>query len=188
MERFGWPMGPAYLMDVVGIDTGVHAQAVMAEGFPDRMQQDYRTAMDVMFEAERYGQKNGSGFYQYALDKKGKLKKTSDPSAHELVATVRLDQRELSDDDIIHRLMLPMCLETIRCLEDGIVASAAEADLGLIYGVGFPPFRGGALKYVDDLGAAAFVALCDRYQDLGKLYEPTQKLRDMAANNQTFYA
>ncbi|ATX76700.1 fatty acid oxidation complex subunit alpha FadB [Reinekea forsetii] len=187
MERFGWPMGPAYLMDVVGIDTGVHAQAVMAEGFPDRMQQDYRTAMDVMFDAERYGQKNGSGFYQYALDKKGKLKKTSDPSAHELVATVRLDQRELSDDDIIHRLMLPMCLETIRCLEDGIVASAAEADLGLIYGVGFPPFRGGALKYVDDLGAAAFVALCDRYQELGKLYEPTQKLRDMAANNQTFY-
>jgi 3-hydroxyacyl-CoA dehydrogenase/enoyl-CoA hydratase/3-hydroxybutyryl-CoA epimerase/enoyl-CoA isomerase len=187
MERFGWPMGPAYLMDVVGIDTGVHAQAVMAEGFPDRMQQDYRTAMDVMFEAERYGQKNGSGFYQYALDKKGKLKKTSDPSAHELVATVRLHQRELSDDDIIHRLMLPMCLETIRCLEDGIVASAAEADLGLIYGLGFPPFRGGALKYVDDLGAAAFVALCDRYQELGKLYEPTQKLRDMAANNQTFY-
>ena len=91
------------------------------------------------------------------------------------------------DDDIIHRLMLPMCLETIRCLEDGIVASAAEADLGLIYGLGFPPFRGGALKYVDDLGAAAFVALCDRYQELGKLYEPTQKLRDMAANNQTFY-
>ena len=188
MEQFGWPMGPAYLMDVVGIDTGVHAQAVMAQGFPDRMQQDYRTAMDVMFDAKRYGQKNNVGFYQYGLDKKGKLKKTSDPSAHKLVASVRQAEIELSDDDIINRLMLPLCLETIRCLEDGIVASAAEADLGLIYGVGFPPFRGGALKYVDDMGAAAFVALCERYQDLGNLYLPTQKLRDMAATQQRFYA
>jgi 3-hydroxyacyl-CoA dehydrogenase/enoyl-CoA hydratase/3-hydroxybutyryl-CoA epimerase/enoyl-CoA isomerase len=188
MEQFGWPMGPAYLMDVVGSDTGVHAQAVMAQGFPDRMQQDYRTAMDVMFDAKRYGQKNNVGFYQYGLDKKGKLKKTSDPSAHKLVASVRQAEIELSDDDIINRLMLPLCLETIRCLEDGIVASAAEADLGLIYGVGFPPFRGGALKYVDDMGAAAFVALCERYQDLGNLYLPTQKLRDMAATQQRFYA
>ena len=188
MEQFGWPMGPAYLMDVVGIDTGVHAQAVMAQGFPDRMQQDYRTAMDVMFDAKRFGQKNGLGFYQYGLDKKGKLKKTSDLSAHELVASVRQAQLELSDEDIINRLMLPMCLETIRCLEDDIVASAAEADLGLIYGVGFPPFRGGALKYVDDMGAAAFVALCERYQGLGNLYQPTQKLRAMAATAQRFYA
>ncbi|WP_320822560.1 fatty acid oxidation complex subunit alpha FadB [Reinekea sp.] len=188
MEQFGWPMGPAYLMDVVGIDTAVHAQAVMAQGFPDRMQQDYQSAMDVMFDAKRYGQKNGLGFYQYRLDKKGKLNKTSDPSAHELVASVRQEQLELSDDDILNRLMLPMCLETIRCLEDGIVASAAEADLGLIYGVGFPPFRGGALKYVDDMGAAAFVALCERYQGLGSLYLPTQKLRDMAASAQRFYA
>jgi len=187
MEQFGWPMGPAYLMDVVGIDTGVHAQAVMAQGFPDRMEQDYRTAMDVMFDAERYGQKNGVGFYQYGLDKKGKLSKKPDSSAHELVASVRQAELDLSDDDIINRLMVPMCLETIRCLEDGIVASAAEADLGLVYGVGFPPFRGGALKYVDDMGAEAFVALCDRYQGLGKLYQPTQKLRDMAATQQRFY-
>ncbi|MHA7878193.1 MAG: fatty acid oxidation complex subunit alpha FadB [Saccharospirillum sp.] len=187
MEGFGWPMGPAYLMDVVGIDTGVHAQAVMAEGFPERMKQDFKTAMDVMYEQERYGQKNGQGFYRYETDKKGKPKKVSDESAHELVASVRQQEQALSDDDIINRLMIPMCLETARCLEDGIVDTAAEADMGLVYGIGFPPFRGGALKYIDDMGVAEFVALCDRYASLGKLYEPTDKLRDMAKSNQTFH-
>ena len=187
MEKFGWPMGPAYLMDVVGIDTGVHAQAVMAEGFPDRMKQDFKTAMDVMYSEERYGQKNDHGFYRYETDKKGKPKKVSDDKAHELVASVRQQQNELSDDDIINRLMIPMCLETVRCLEDGIVDTAAEADMGLVYGIGFPPFRGGALKYIDDTGLHAFVELCDRYSELGKLYEPTDKLREMAKNGQTFH-
>ncbi|MCH8532698.1 MAG: fatty acid oxidation complex subunit alpha FadB [Saccharospirillum sp.] len=187
MEGFGWPMGPAYLMDVVGIDTGVHAQAVMAEGFPERMNQDFKTAMDVMYEQERYGQKNGKGFYRYEIDKKGKPKKVSDETAHELVAGVRQQEQTLSDEDIINRLMIPMCLETVRCLEDGIVDTAAEADMGLVYGIGFPPFRGGALKYIDDIGVTEFVALCDRYADLGKLYEPTEKLREMAKSDQKFH-
>lgn len=187
MEGFGWPMGPAYLMDVVGIDTGVHAQAVMAEGFPERMKQDFKSAMDVMYEQERYGQKNGHGFYRYETDKKGKPKKVSDDAAHELVAGVRQQEQNASDEDIINRLMIPMCLETVRCLEDGIVDTAAEADMGLVYGIGFPPFRGGALKYIDDMGVTEFVALCDRYADLGKLYEPTEKLRDMAKTDQKFH-
>lgn len=188
MESFGWPMGPAYLLDVVGIDTGVHAQKVMSAGFPDRMSQDYRTAMDAMFEADRYGQKNNQGFYQYKLDKKGKLKKSSDEKAHELVADVVQQTVEVSDDDIVNRLMIPMCLETVRTLEDGIVASAEEADLGLIYGIGFPPFLGGALKYIDDMGVSTFVELCAKYADLGPLYAVTDGLQDMAENNKTFYA
>ena len=77
MERkFGWPMGPAYLLDVVGIDTAHHAQAVMAEGFPQRMGKSYRDAIDALFEANKYGQKNGHGFYSYSVDKRGKPKKT----------------------------------------------------------------------------------------------------------------
>jgi len=188
MEKFGWPMGPAYLMDVVGIDTGVHAQAVMADGFPDRMKQDYESAMDVMYNEKRYGQKNGIGFYSYEIDKKGKPKKVSDAKAHELVGTVATGKNDFEENEIIERLMVPMCLETVRCLEDGIVDTAAEADMGLVYGIGFPPFRGGALKYIDDMGAAAFVEICEKYTALGKLYEPTAKLREMAINNQKFYA
>lgn len=187
MEKFGWPMGPAYLLDVVGIDTGVHAQGVMAEGFPDRMTENFKSAVQVMYENDRLGQKNGQGFYQYQPDKKGKPTKTPDDSVYDLLKPVQQSVGELSDDDIISRMMIPLCLETIRCLEDKIVASAAEADMGLIYGIGFPPFRGGALKYIDDMGIQNFVSLADKYSDLGPLYKPTDELRNMATEGRSFF-
>ena len=187
MEKFGWPMGPAYLSDVVGIDTGHHGRDVMAEGFPDRMAVEGRTAVDVMYEADRLGQKNGKGFYSYEMDKRGKPKKVSDPVAYDLLKSIVTEQREVTDEDIINFMMIPLCMETVRCLEDGIVDTAAEADMGLIYGIGFPPFRGGALRYIDTVGVAEFVALADKYAELGALYTPTAKLREMAANGQKFF-
>jgi 3-hydroxyacyl-CoA dehydrogenase/enoyl-CoA hydratase/3-hydroxybutyryl-CoA epimerase/enoyl-CoA isomerase len=187
MEKFGWPMGPAYLMDVVGIDTGHHGRDVMAEGFPDRMKDARATAIDVLYEANRLGQKNGKGFYSYETDKRGKPSKVFDPAVMEVLKPIIYEQRELSDEDIINWMMVPLCLETARCLEDGIVETAAEADMGLVYGIGFPPFRGGALRYIDALGVAEFVALADRYADLGPLYQPTEKLREMARNGQRFF-
>ena len=187
MEKFGWPMGPAYLMDVVGIDTGHHGRDVMAEGYPDRMKDDRRSAIDALYEADRLGQKNGKGFYAYEMDKRGKQVKVADPVALEVLKPVIYEQREVTDEDIINWMMIPLCLETIRCLEDGIVDTAAEADMGLIYGIGFPPFRGGALRYVDSVGVAEFVALADKYAELGALYFPTEKLREMAKNGQKFF-
>jgi 3-hydroxyacyl-CoA dehydrogenase/enoyl-CoA hydratase/3-hydroxybutyryl-CoA epimerase/enoyl-CoA isomerase len=187
MERFGWPMGPAYLSDVVGIDTGHHGRDVMAEGFPERMAVEGRTAVDVLYEAKRLGQKSGKGFYAYESDKRGKPKKVIDPETSALLKSIVLEQRVLSDEDIVNYLMLPLCLETVRCLEDGIVETAAEADMGLIYGIGFPPFRGGALRYIDSMGVAEFVALADQYADLGALYHPTARLRQMASNGQKFF-
>ena len=187
MEKFGWPMGPAYLMDVVGIDTGHHGRDVMAEGFPDRMKDDRRSAVDVLYEAKRLGQKNGKGFYAYETDKRGKQKKVADPSVLEVLKPIVYEQREVTDEDIINWMMIPLCLETVRCLEDGIVETAAEADMGLVYGIGFPPFRGGALRYIDSIGVAQFVALADQYADLGALYHPTAKLREMAKNGQSFF-
>lgn len=187
MEKFGWPMGPAYLMDVVGIDTAHHARDVMAEGFPDRMKEERKTAVDALYEANRLGQKNGKGFYAYETDKRGKPKKVVDASVQEVLAPIVYEQREVTDEDIINFMMIPLCLETVRCLEDGIVETAAEADMGLIYGIGFPPFRGGALRYIDSIGVAEFVALADKYADLGALYTPTAKLREMAAKGQKFF-
>ncbi|MCH4247679.1 MAG: fatty acid oxidation complex subunit alpha FadB [Acinetobacter populi] len=188
MEKFGWPMGPAYLIDVVGIDTGVHGAEVMAEGFPDRMKPDYKGAIEVMYENKRLGQKNDVGFYKYELDRKGKKAKTVDPTAYELVATVvTSDKREFDAQEIIDRMMLTLCNETVRCLEDNIVATAAEADMAMIMGIGFPPFRGGPCRYIDQTGVAEYVALCDKYAHLGKAYEAPQLLRDMAANNKKFY-
>ena len=187
MEKFGWPMGPAYLMDVVGIDTGHHGRDVMADGFPDRMKDDRRSAVDALYEADRLGQKNGKGFYAYEMDKRGKPKKVADPVALDVLKPVIYEQREVTDEDIINWMMIPLCLETVRCLEDGIVETAAEADMGLVYGIGFPPFRGGALRYIDSIGVAEFVALADQYADLGALYHPTAKLREMAKNGQSFF-
>lgn len=187
MERFGWPMGPAYLLDVVGIDTGVHAANVMAEGFPDRMKPDYRSATVVMFENQRFGQKNGKGFYVYEADKRGKPKKVVDPTTYELIAPVVAARQEFAPEEIIARLMVPMVNEIARCLEEKIVASAAEADMALIMGIGFPPFRGGACRYVDQMGIQNYLKLCEQYAHLGKAYEAPALIRTMAANNQTFF-
>jgi 3-hydroxyacyl-CoA dehydrogenase/enoyl-CoA hydratase/3-hydroxybutyryl-CoA epimerase/enoyl-CoA isomerase len=189
MEKFGWPMGPAYLLDVVGLDTAVHANEVMAEGFPDRMARDGKTAIQVMYDNDRLGQKNDKGFYAYEEDKKGKPKKVTDEAAYALVKEVVKEHKEFSDEDIIARMMVPLCLETVRCLEDGIVATPAEADMALIYGIGFPPFRGGALRYIDAMGVAEFVKLAEGLaEELGPLYAPTDKLRQMAQNNEQFYS
>ena len=187
MEKFGWPMGPAYLMDVVGIDTGVHGAEVMAQGFPDRMKPDYKVSGQILFEANRLGQKNGVGFYKYETDKKGKLVKTADPQTVELLKPFIDAPKQFEDQEIIDRLMIALCNETVRCLEDNIVSTPAEADMAMIMGIGFPPFRGGPCRYIDQIGLQNYLALCDKYASLGKAYEAPQMIRDMAANGKTFY-
>ena len=188
MERFGWPMGPAYLLDVVGLDTAAHAAEVMAEGFPDRMRHADKGASQLMYEAGRYGQKNNKGFYRYETDRKGRPAKLPCEEGDAIAAKSRKGPvRTFAEDDIVARMMVPMCIEVVRCLDENIVSCAADADLGLAMGIGFPVFRGGALRYIDSMGAAAFCEMADRYAALGKLYEPTASLRAMAAAGDTFY-
>ena len=187
MEKFGWPMGPAYLCDVVGIDTGVKAGAVMREGFPTRMSADYKSASEVLFEAGRYGQKNDAGYYKYELDRRGRQKKVADETVWDLLADHVDARQDFDAETIVDRLMIPMCLEAVRCLEEGIADSANDVDMSLIYGVGFPPFRGGALHYIDDMGVAEFVARADKYAEIGEMYQATERLREMAKNGETFF-
>lgn len=188
MEKFGWPMGPAYLLDVVGMDTAHHVADVLAEGYPDRMAKGPRTSLDVMYEAKRFGQKNGLGFYKYVTDAKGRPKKLADADVTALLATVQASGAQAFEtQDIIDRMMIPMVIETARCLEDGIVETANEADMGLIMGLGFPPFHGGALKYADTVGLANLVAKAEKFAHLGKLYQPTEKMIAMAQSGATFY-
>lgn len=186
-KQFGWPMGPAYLLDVVGIDTAHHAQAVMAEGFPQRMQKDYRDAIDVLFDAKRYGQKNASGFWRYKNDSKGRPKKEEDNSVESLLAEVSAEKRDFSDEEIIARMMIPMVNEVVRCLDEGIIASPAEADIALVYGLGFPPFHGGAFRWLDTLGSARYLDMAQQYQHFGPLYEVPESVRIKARNNENWY-
>jgi 3-hydroxyacyl-CoA dehydrogenase/enoyl-CoA hydratase/3-hydroxybutyryl-CoA epimerase/enoyl-CoA isomerase len=190
MEDFGWPMGPAYLQDVVGMDTSHHVGDVLAEGYPDRMSnKDFKSALDVMYENKRFGQKNGVGFYKYETDPKGKPKKLADPKSYELIKAVQPGgQKDFSEEEIVDRHMLPMIIETVRCLDEGIVETPTEADMGLVMGIGFPPFRGGALRYCDTLGMKTVLEKAAKYAHLGKLYEPTASMKKMAADGKTFYS
>lgn len=187
MERWGWPMGPAYLLDVVGIDTAVHAESVMAESFPERMGKHFKAATDVIYEAGRLGQKNNKGFYNYELDKKGKLAKVPTEESYQLLQLHVAARKEFSDNEILARMMVPMATELARCLEDGIVASAAEADMALIYGLGFPPFRGGVFRWIDTIGLDNFISMADSCRELSPLYEPPEGMLRMASEKAVYY-
>jgi 3-hydroxyacyl-CoA dehydrogenase / enoyl-CoA hydratase / 3-hydroxybutyryl-CoA epimerase / enoyl-CoA isomerase len=189
METFGWPMGPAYLLDVVGIDTAHHANTVMAAGYPDRMASAERTAIDAMFEAGRFGQKNGNGFYTYVPDKKGVPAKTVDPAAQEILKSlIRVDNSaSITDEEIVDRMMLPLLIECARCLEDSIASTPVEVDIALVYGLGFPPFRGGPFRYADAVGLEALCEKAGRFASFGKLYEPTARMLHLAKTGGTFH-
>lgn len=183
MEAWGWPMGPAWLLDVVGLDTAVHAGEVVAEAFPDRLAFDFPTATRRLVEAGRLGQKNRLGYYAYEEGEGGRLERRPDPE----VARLFGPRRSFAADEIVARLMLPMAIEMARCLEEGVVESPQEADLALLLGLGFPRFRGGICRWMDELGLARVCELADRYAHLGPLYHPTERMRAMAASGATFY-
>jgi 3-hydroxyacyl-CoA dehydrogenase/enoyl-CoA hydratase/3-hydroxybutyryl-CoA epimerase/enoyl-CoA isomerase len=189
MEKiFGMPMGPAYLLDVVGMDTSDHASSVMSDGIPERMQKIANDPVTLLYKADRLGQKNGKGFYNFSLDKRGRPAKVAAPEAYELFAPHCAAKRDFDKDEIIARVMIPMANEAIRCLEEGIVASAAEADMALLYGLGFPPFKGGIFRFIETMGLANFVALADKYADLGPIYQISDGVREMAASNKSYFA
>ncbi|MEZ7975235.1 MAG: fatty acid oxidation complex subunit alpha FadB [SAR324 cluster bacterium] len=188
MEKFGWPMGPAFLLDVVGIDTAFHAGGVMADGFPDRMRQDVPTIISKMYENEWYGQKNNKGFYIHSKDKKGKPKKEVNLGVADFLKELSVGSGEgISDANIIDRMMLPMLMESSRCLEDNIVETPTEVDMGLVYGIGFPPFRGGIFRWADTVGLNELLQRAEKYKALGKVYEPTEQIIKMAKDGKLFH-
>lgn len=188
METFGWPMGPAYLQDVIGLDTGAHVIEVISAGYRPRMNFDGQHAVALLAATGRLGQKNGLGFYRYERDDKGRLQKHLAHGTHELLAPAQTHGAcELPSEDIVLRMMLPMVIEAARCLEEGIAESAGDIDMSLILGAGFPRHLGGALRYADILGARRIVEACERLAPLGPLYEPSAGLRKMAEVNGRYF-
>ncbi len=181
MEKWGWPMGPAYLLDVVGVDTANHASEVMAKGFPDRMPLKDSYSVSLLYKAQRFGQKNGKGFYSYSVDAKGKPKKDLLP---EIYGILGQDQSKLNtsitDAEIIDRLMLPFILESARCLSEKIVDEAYELDMAMLNGLGFPPFRGGPMRYAQAIGTSSIIEKAKTYsQKYGTLYEVTAGVQEV---------
>ncbi len=180
--RFGMPLGPISLHDNVGIDTICFAGRVMLDAYQDRTVAC--PLLDEMVEHRRCGKKTGLGFYSYK-GKKGKA--VDDPDFLPILDRYRTDEREFTDEEITDRLFLPMLLEAVRALEDGIAAEPTHVDMSLILGVGFPPFRGGILSWCDTEGAGAIIDRADTYVALGKRFEATDALRKMASQGERFF-
>lgn len=182
-RAFGMPMGPLRLMDEVGIDVVRHAGDVLHEAFGARM--DPAPPLVALREADRLGRKGGLGFYRYEGGKESGV----DTGIYEVLGRTVPDVRSsLEPREIRARLVLAMANEAVRILEDGIVTRAAEVDLAMIMGTGFPPFRGGLLRYVDSLHPRTVL---DRLQEYaarhGERFRPAALLRDLAESDERFY-
>jgi 3-hydroxyacyl-CoA dehydrogenase/enoyl-CoA hydratase/3-hydroxybutyryl-CoA epimerase/3-hydroxyacyl-CoA dehydrogenase/enoyl-CoA hydratase/3-hydroxybutyryl-CoA epimerase/enoyl-CoA isomerase len=186
-KDFGMPMGPITLYDVVGLDVAVHAGRTMLEAFPDRVVP--AEILQSLFDHGRLGQKVGKGFFDYGPPKGNKPPKgvASDEVAHLLNECRTGDERKFTPEEITDRLFLPMLLEATRVLEDGLVRDARDVDLALIFGIGFPPFKGGLFFWADQIGAKEIVEKLQPYAKLGKRFEPTKLLTKVAQANSKFY-
>ena len=177
---FGMPMGPFRLLDEIGLDVARHVAHLMFEAFGERMQPS--PAMAALEKTKRLGKKGGSGFYKY---EDGKAQDFDESIYNELGAR---PGRDISKSEIQDRCVYTMINEAARILEDGIVASPGDVDVGMIFGTGFPPFRGGLLKYADTVGLPRVVEMLDRYtRELGPRFTVAPLLRKKAESNQGFY-
>ncbi len=188
MEAWGWPMGPAYLIDVIGLDTLNHCYDSMSSGLPERFnlkKSNYPSRR--IFIAGRLGQKNGRGYYQYIKGKSGRAEKQTDIEAQTLIEAGSEPAKSFSDEEIVNRMMLPMANEMLRCLDEQIVASPEEADMALIYGLGFPRFRGGICRWMDEIGPKGLYDLGRSLEAISTLYNPPASLEKRVANNVMLY-
>jgi len=181
LVNFGFPVGPATLMDEVGLDVGAKVGAVLHEAFGDRMTPS--GAMQRIVEDGRLGRKGRKGFYLY--DERGK-KGEVDPSIYAVIGGA--SRREVPAAEIVQRCVLAMVNEAVRCLDEGILRSPRDGDVGAVFGIGFPPFRGGPFRYVDAEGAAALVRQLESLDlRFPPRFTPARGLVAMAAEGQRFY-
>ena len=179
---FGMPMGPIALYDMVGLDTAMYAGKTMWEAYPDRVVGS--PVLPAMVKAGRLGQKSKLGFYSYQ-NKRGKAQR--DPAAEAIVANYCRGEAQFTREQIADRLILPMLLEATRVLAERIVRDVRDVDLGLVFGIGFPPFRGGLLFWADTLGADRILKMLEPLAKLGPRMQPTPLLLEMAREGKKFH-
>jgi 3-hydroxyacyl-CoA dehydrogenase/enoyl-CoA hydratase/3-hydroxybutyryl-CoA epimerase len=180
LVEFGFPVGPITLLDEVGIDVGGKVGLVLVEAFGDRMAPS--EAMRRVVAAGRTGRKGKNGFYKYdGAGQKGRV----DDSVYEVIGGER---RQVLAEEITERCVLAMVNEAALCLAEGILRSARDGDIGAVFGIGFPPFRGGPFRYIDSESVEKIV---ERLEDLNarfpSRFAPAPLLLDMAAGRRSFY-
>ncbi len=180
MTRFGFPVGPVTLLDEIGLDVVQKASVVMSEAFGDRM--STMASLSRMMEDGRLGRKNGRGFFVY----EGGKRREADQSIYDVIGAV--PDSQVPKEDVQARLVFAMLNEAVRALDEGVVRGPRHGDIGAVFGLGFPPFRGGPFRYVSALGAKHVVELLEELADkYGKRFSPCSRLLRMAADNLSFY-
>ncbi|MDN2481631.1 fatty acid oxidation complex subunit alpha FadJ [Vibrio agarivorans] len=178
--NFGFPVGPITLLDEVGVDIGAKIMPIMVKELGPRFEGP--DVFDTLLDDDRKGRKTGKGFYTY---KDGK-KKGVDESVYKLLNLT--PEKKLSEKEVSLRCVLPMLNEAVRCLDDGIIRSPRDGDIGAIFGIGFPPFLGGPFRYMDKIGLPQLVELMNEYAEkYGDRFAPCDGLLTRAGNNETFY-
>jgi len=175
--QFGMPTGPIALHDFIGLDTVLAISRVMAEGYPDRAQTSPLLVETVRL--GRLGQKSGAGFRKHDRNVPSPA---ADPAFESLLRQYQHQPAGHSPgpQEITDRLFLPMLLEAIRAVDDGIVRAPADVDIGVTLGLSFPASRGGILAWCDSEGAGAIVERLARFQHLGPAFQPPASLLRMA--------
>ncbi|HKO01196.1 MAG TPA: 3-hydroxyacyl-CoA dehydrogenase NAD-binding domain-containing protein [Thermoanaerobaculia bacterium] len=180
MVDFGMPMGPMALLDEVGIDVAAKVAHILGDAFGDRVQPS--SIVDKLFADGRAGKKNGKGLYLY---KDGK-RQGPDASVYKILGIATPHAADANA--VVERMLLAMINEAALILEEKIVGSAAELDLAMIMGTGFPPFRGGLMRYADSLHTPYIVARLDELASkFGRRFNATEPLRRLAASDRRFY-
>ncbi|MDA0134811.1 fatty acid oxidation complex subunit alpha FadJ [Vibrio harveyi] len=176
---FGFPVGPITLLDEVGVDIGAKIMPILVNELGERFKGP--DVFDTLLNDGRKGRKSGKGFYTY----KGK-KKEVDKSVYKLLNLT--PESKLSDNDIALRCVLPMLNEAVRCLDDGIIRSPRDGDIGAIFGIGFPPFLGGPFRYMDQFGLKELVEKMNEFaSNYGDRYAPCDGLLTRAGEGRNFY-
>ena len=182
MLRFGMPMGPFKLLDMVGLDIAAHVADILFTAFGARMKPS--PLLTRMMEAGRLGRKSGQGFYDYSRSKGAAV----DPGIYPLLKLKVNADRQVDDQEVVDRLILSMINEAVYCLEEGVVSDAQAVDVAMIFGAGFPPYTGGLIRYADKVGAKEIVKRLDQFvSSIDKRFEPADLLRRMAKLDGGFY-
>jgi 3-hydroxyacyl-CoA dehydrogenase/enoyl-CoA hydratase/3-hydroxybutyryl-CoA epimerase len=181
MVRFGFPVGPITLLDEVGLDVAQHASGVLQAAFGERLAPP--PALAELVKAGRLGRKAGKGFFTY---KSGK-KRGVDPAVYPLLGVQ--PNGGVPTAEVVQRLTYAMLNEAARAVGESVVRRPRDGDIGAIYGFGFPPFLGGPLRYLDDLGADRVFADLQRLADrLGARFAPCEVIVDQARGRTRFYS
>ncbi len=181
-RAFGMPMGPVTQFDAIGIDVAVRAGIRLRAAFPDRVVAS--ELLVALYKTGRWGRKSGAGFFAYK-NKTGKG--TPDPEVEQMIGERLRGRQHFTSEQITMRLFLPMLVEATRVLEESVVSSVREVDLGLVNGIGFPSSKGGLFFWADSLGARQVVELLKPFEQLGKRFQPTEMLLEMAKQGDKFY-